>query len=192
MSNRIFKPLFNPERLLFTNTIPGHTMLIRKSFFEHLDNWNEHFYYDWWLAMFASLNDTIEMVNMPLSWHRRHDESVIETMKKRFSETKVLKPTYQPYLYGLKNLIRLRKKSTWKWFYSAIINYDHSNKLVNEFAYLLLQTDIVSLFKLFFLCSRKCQLIYPNINNEKVTFITYFRGFFYPFIFSYNNCNFDL
>ena len=43
----LLTPLFNSERLIFVNTIPGHTMLIRRSFCMELNNWSECIYYDW-------------------------------------------------------------------------------------------------------------------------------------------------
>ena len=105
----LLTPLFNSERLIFVNTIPGHTMLIRRSFCMELNNWSECIYYDWWLAVFASLNNSIVRVEFALSWHRIHEKSAIRTMREKYIRKEVIKPTYQPYLCGIRNLAQLRK-----------------------------------------------------------------------------------
>lgn len=187
-TKHLLSPLFNAERLIFVNTIPGHTMLIRRSFFMQLNNLSEHIYYDWWLAVFASLNNSIVKVELALSWHRIHGKSAIGMIRKTYVKKEVTKPTYQPYLYGLRNLTQLKKKKAWTLFYSAIVHSDDANDLVRKIASLQLRSDYISLLRFCVLCLKNNRLIYPNLHkgNNRI------RGFFYPFIFSYNNCCFNL
>ena len=163
-------------------------MLIRRSFCMELNNWSECIYYDWWLAVFASLNNSIVRVEFALSWHRIHEKSAIRTMREKYIRKEVIKPTYQPYLCGIRNLAQLRKKKAWTIFYSSIVQAKYANDLVRKIASLLLCSDYISLLRLCILCSKNSHLIYPNLSksNNRI------RGFFYPFIFSYNNCSFNL
>ena len=186
-------PLFNSERLIFANTIPGHTMLVRRSFFVGLNNWSDHFYYDWWLAVFASLNNSIVRVDISLNWHRTHEKSAIKMIRKTYIKKEISKPTYQPYLYGLRNLKQLKRKKAWTLFYSTIVAYDVPDNLAKKCAFLLLSNKWSSLLKLCVICSQNYGLIYPKSSNKRTNLIvSYLRGFFYPFIFSYNNCSFSL
>ena len=49
----------------------------------------------------AALENNIVYVNQPLNWHRKHEMSAIELLRKKYLPTGGKKrKAYQPYLYG--------------------------------------------------------------------------------------------
>ena len=57
-------------------------------------------------------------------------------------------------------------------------------------AKLMLDKNIISLIKLCVLCAKHRKTIYYNEASNGI--IGLFRSFFYPFIFAYNNIQYDL
>lgn len=188
----IISPYYNFERLLFTNCIPGHSMLVRKSFIYLPQVWNEHICYDWWFLICAHLNKGIIKIDMPLNWHRSHADSAIATIHRQYAHDTSTHPTYQPYLYGAAHLYRLRKKAVWQVFYNYIYTNTDSSAfaLSHKISHLLLQKERLSLLQLCFLCAKYREIIYPKPSAKGMK--AYIRGFFYPFIYAYSNTNFEL
>lgn len=188
----VISPLYNMERLIFSNCIPGHSMLIRQSFIRLPHVWNEHICYDWWFLICAHLNNGIAKIDIPLNWHRTHPESAIATIHRKYALRVTSHPTYQPYLYGIYHLYRLKKKETWQGFYSFV--YHHTNAslftLPHKISQLLLQKNPFALIHLCLLCMKYREKIYPNPFIKGIT--AYIRGLFYPFIYAYNNTDFEL
>lgn len=188
----VVSPLYNMERLLFTNCIPGHTMLIRKSFTLLPHVWNPHICYDWWFLICAHLNRGIVKTDIPLNFHRTHAESAIATLHREYAAGLHLRPTFQPYLYGPHRFYKLQKKKTWRSFYTFI--YTHTANTcfgtARKLSELLLQKNIFAWTRLCLLCLKHRKEIYPNPDVKGI--MAYIRGFFYPFINAYNNRDFEL
>lgn len=190
--HRIVSPQYAMEYMLFYDSIPGHTMLIRNSFFKSLPYWNEHILYDWWLSIHAHLGRGIVKVDIPLNWHRPHQSSAITSLMKKYASQRIPRPTYQPYLYGIANLRQLQSKKSFQEFYSYI--YQQANgpryHLVRRISSLLLKKDSISLLQLCFLCLKHKKTIYYYPDQKGI--MSYVRAFFYPFIYAYSNVYFEL
>ena len=187
-----YKPLpFTAETLLFRDTIPGHSMLIRRGFVETLRDWNGMtFYYDWWLAMNAALSDSIVKCEEPLVWHRVHSESAIAIAFKLQSNLQ-MKSKIAPYVLGIRCFFKLQKNESWQCFYQNVYNRTSEKKhpVLHEITELFDSRNPFELIKLCFLCMKYRRLVYPLPHTSK-GFLFAIRGFFSPFICSYYNIQF--
>ena len=189
---KILMPETNIERLMFSNTIPGHTMLLKREFIRRIE-WNNFINYDWWIAVCAALENNIVCVNQPLNWHRKHEMSAIELLRKKYLPTGGKKrKAYQPYLYGAAALKQLKQKESWKYLYSYIESHspEERNSVAHKLANLLQRTDASALLQLCFCCLWNRKKIYPGASLQKSP-VLLLRSFFYPFIFAYRNTNFE-
>lgn len=180
--------------LLFTPTIYGHTMLVKREVIHRIKDWGESYItYDWRLSLEACLGGGIKCVHEPLNWHRHHESSAIAVHRKNFmlhSE----KATWQPYVIGIFDYYRIKKKSGWKWLYAFMKEQtDGSFPLEHRLCSLLLKDDPVSVVLLCCLCMKSREKVnhrfagghgWGYCKNR-------LRGFFFPFIRSYTNTSFD-
>ena len=190
--SRTISPPYTMEYMIFYDSIPGHTMLLRNSFLRSLPFWNEHILYDWWLTLHAHLQKGLVKVDTPLNWHRPHQGSAMTTLLNKHVPRHIDHPTYQPYLYGLSNLRRLQNKSAFRNFYGYIHQQttDPRFHLVHKLSGLLLKKDLFSLLQLCFICLKHKKTIYYSPNQKGL--MSYVRAFFYPFIYAYSNIYFEL
>ena len=184
-------PQYALEALLF-NAFAGHTMLLERHFAQDQSHWLGYIPYDWSLAIQAQLHHGIVRIEKPLNWHRTHQESTVAVEQKKFHKEFDHKLTYQPYLYGLRNYRALQQKESWNLLYKYI--YDSTSNSFQPLAHtmsgLMLKKSIFALLHLCYLCMKHRHTIYYNNNAKGLSGII--RSFFYPFIFSYNNIQFDL
>ena len=168
---------YHIEKLLFTNTVWGHTMLCQRNFVQNPSNWIDSIWCDWSLAINASLQNGIVKVDEALVLWRRHD---MEISTKEFSKVK-RKPAYHAYLFGWITYKKLLKKENRRELYIHI--YEHTDKehfpLVHQFCDLLLKDDFVSILRLCRLCQINRHLIYFT---EQHGLMGWIRGFFFPFM----------
>lgn len=187
---KILTPETNIERLMFSNTIPGHTMLLKREFIRRIE-WNDLLYYDWWIAICAALENSIACANQVLSWHRKHEMSAIDLLRKKHqAANRGEQKAYQAYLYGAVALKELKQKESWKRLYAYIESQTPKDDLAHKLASLLLRTDTVSLFRLCLCCLKERQKIYPGASSQQSP-ILLLRSLFYPFIFAYRNTSFE-
>jgi len=66
----------DPKCIAMFNTISGHAMLIRKSLLEKALPIPPKVYYDWWLAMVAMCNGSVQFLPEILVYQRAHDQNV--------------------------------------------------------------------------------------------------------------------
>lgn len=174
--------------LLFSNTIPGHTMLIRREFLQKPEAWNEGFYYDWWLLVTSWLESRGPAhVEEALNWHRPHALSAIARLHAASGRKKAAKPSWQPYIFGWRDLKRLRKLPAWQLFYNYIYTHtaeDHE-PLVHQLAEAML--DERALGQLCRLCLKHRERVYPSCRGWKQKV----RAFCRPAIYAYGNASFD-
>lgn len=82
----------DPKCIAMFNTISGHAMLLRKSLLEKALPVPEGVYYDWWLAMVAMCNGSVQFLPEILVYQRAHDQNVTiqqlpeRTLRKQFRE----------------------------------------------------------------------------------------------------------
>lgn len=188
----VVSPLYNMERLLFTNCIPGHSMLVRQSFTRLPEVWNPHICYDWWFLICACFHNGIVKIDTPLNWHRSHPDSAIAAMHHQHAPKAVQCPTYQPYLFGISHFYQLQEKESWNSFYTYVYQHTGTDRypLSHRLSGLLLRQDPAALLHLCLLCLKHKGLVYPNPKTKGI--MAYIRGFFYPLINAYNNTNFEL
>lgn len=74
LENKTFKAY------LLHNYTTGHTCLFRKQFTELILPLPEVGYYDWWMGFVALYHQKIEFLDQPLTRHRVHSGSVIQTV----------------------------------------------------------------------------------------------------------------
>ncbi len=66
----------NPKSIAIFNTISGHAMLLRKSLLDKALPIPEDVYYDWWLAVVAMCNGSVQFLPEILVYQRAHDQNV--------------------------------------------------------------------------------------------------------------------
>ena len=184
--------------LLFTSSIAGHSMLLRRDFLQRDEVWMPHFFYDWSIAVNGYFygSRTVRRIEEPLDWHRSHDGeaalkhslAVLPAMKGR--------PTWQPYVKGLAAYRRLQLKPQWREFYSYVarctegVDTPHF-RLAHRLATLMLRRDPLSLLRLMWLCMRHRRTVYRD-KSRTGGLMGRVRGLFFPFIFAYRCPSFEL
>ena len=190
-----YSPLpFTAEALFFRDTIPGHAMLLKREFLVGLPDWdNMTFFYDWWLAMNAALEDSIIKCPMPLSWHRLHDQCVTLTTGKSMVAIRDNKSAIAPYIWGVGHYFKVRRLKSWRCFYGNI--HDKTSPghhpVLHEICGLFLTKGLTALFRQSYLCMKYRREIYP-LPHTSQGLVFALRGFFAPFICFYYNYNFRL
>ena len=186
----LVSPQYSLEALLFCG-FAGHTMLLRREFIQTSEYWIDKIMYDWSLAICAQLHGGIAFVDEPLNWHRTNEESACHVELKRYGKQVAVHPTYQPYLYGIRNFRRLQKKPNWQRLYTFI--YEHTEeerfRLAHRMTRCMLSHRLVSLLQLCWLCMRHGDSVYYRKNAKGI--MGKVRSFCYPLIFSYNNVQYD-
>lgn len=184
-------PQYSLEALLFGG-FAGHTMLLRRGFIQTDGYWIDHIHYDWSLAICAQLRNGIQMVNRPLNWHREHAASACAVENQTLGKASSGKSTWQPYIYGWRNYRRLQEKPNWRALYAYI--YFHTKapelRLAHTMSHCMLSRRPMALLRLCWLCMKHRQTVYYNKDIHGLKGMI--RGFFYPFIFAYNNIQYDL
>ena len=179
--------------------IAGHTMLLRRDFLQRDEAWLDRFFYDWSLAVDARFYGSREIrrIDTPLNWHRSHDgETALLQNLALFPRTS-RRPTWQPYVYGLRNYRRLQRKEAWTRFYSFVHSHsapftaDASTRLAHTMAGLMLRPGLLPLLRLMWLCMCHRSEVYPDASRTR-GLRGAIRGLFFPFIFSYRCSTFDL
>lgn len=183
-------PQYSLKALLF-NGFAGHTMLLRKDFAQNKANWLGYIHYDWSLAIHAQLQRGIVRIDEPLNWHRTHAMSAIAQENKAHGVDNTNIPKTAPYRYGYSNYRRLQRKENWQKLYQLIYEQAASkDPVAHKMVGWMLKKDCISLMRLCFFCARYRKEIYYNQNAKGI--MGWVRGFFYPFIFAYNNVQYDL
>lgn len=187
----IVSPQYALEALLFSG-FAGHTMLLRCDFIQDERNWIPHIHYDWSLGICAQMGRGIVRVEEPLNWHRMNDDSACANEMKMFGKHNKPKPTYEPYLQGWGNYRRLQLTENWQRLYHIIYEGTRRPELqtAHRMAGLMLSRSPLALLQLCWLCMKHRRKIYPNGGQGGLKGMI--RGFFYPFIFAYDNIQYDL
>lgn len=184
----VLTPINSFEYHLFTNTIPGHTMLIEKKFAHNIfTNWSILIIYDWWITINAHLNNGIICIKAPLNWHRPHSNSAVTLHLKERNKSFIIRPTWEPYIYGYRYYRKLQHLSVWTSLYTYIIhktNYPPAYSISKLF----LKKDFISHIHLCWLCLKNRKAL----GYTKRGIMSYIRGFFYPSIRAYGNTTFSL
>ncbi len=96
--HKTFKDLMNIQSyysgasFLLSNSVPGHAMLMKRSFVEKVLPLPRHIFFDLWLGFCAAANNGIRYVDEVLVHYRQHDANVVGTQK---SSNKKKKRTVQ-------------------------------------------------------------------------------------------------
>lgn len=190
---RLVEPQFSFETLVMYGSIAGHTMLLKGDFARNEEMWLNYVFYDWGLAINAQLRNGIVRTDEPLNWHRIHDEETGRLVHLKYMRRSDNPKRWEPYFYGYSNYRYLQKKENWKRLYSFIYTSTKDKKkfaIPCKMSYLMLQDDIFSLMKLCYICAKRRHTTYYLNNVHGIMGLI--RGFFYPFIFAYNNTSYDL
>lgn len=186
----LVSPQYSLEALLFCG-FAGHTMLFRRDFIQTEEYWIEGINYDWSLAICAQLHRGIVMIDEPLNLHRTNQESACSVDMRKHGVSADQRPTWQPYVYGIRNYRRLQKKPVWKRLYTYI--YDNTtlerHAVAHRMSGLMLHGGLLSLFKLCLICLKYGDSIYYSKGQKGMRGAI--RKFAYPLIFSYNNISYD-
>lgn len=186
----LVSPQYSLEALMFYG-FAGHTMLFRREFIQTSEYWIDKINYDWSLAICAQLHRGIVMVDRPLNLHRTNDESACSVNLKEHGVKADARPTWQPYVYGIKNFRRLQQKPNWKRLYTYVYNHTTApeHAVAHRMADYMLRSDLLSLIKLCSICLKYGDHIYYRKGQKGV--MGAIRKFCYPLIFAYNNVNYD-
>lgn len=178
------------EDLLFTNVIPGHTMLVRRSFVGHETAWNDDFYYDWWFLLMAHMGGGVARVDEALNWHRPHEASAIARLRQQRGGTRrEAHASWHPYVFGWLDLARLRHEKRWQQFYRSLLTIIPAEKqpVAHALCAALLGRSGGTL-RLCCLCLRHRRLVYPS--KGEPDWKNRLRAFCYPAIYAYGNTTF--
>ena len=189
-NTHLVNPQYSLEALLFCG-FAGHTMLLRREFVQTEEYWLSNIIYDWSLAICAQLHGGIVMVDEPLNWHRTTLMSACQKEMKEAGLNPKIHPTYQPYLYGIRNYRHLQEQANWKMLYTYIYRNTQEKRfaLAHQMAGLMLNRSLKALFSLCRLCLKHSDTIYYNKNQKGI--MRKIRAFCYPLIFSYNNVQYN-
>ena len=188
----VVDPQYSLESLVFRSTIAGHSMLCRRDFIQLPECWCLDVIYDWNVAICAHFHGGIIKIDKPLNWHRTNLQSACYEMLRKNKVDFTQRPTYQPYLYGIRNYRHLQQKAKWKLVHQFIC--DHTVGMpqlqtAHTMAQLMLKTDILSLGRLCMLCLKHGDRIYPNKGRHGL--MGKIRQLCYPLIFAYNNTYYE-
>ena len=76
------------RQLMFFNTISGHNIMFRKKLLEMDGPFPTGVYYDWWLAIIASVFGNITTTNEVLTFHRYHESNLTLGKKDEGKQTR--------------------------------------------------------------------------------------------------------
>ena len=194
-NTHVVRPQYGLKALLF-HGFAGHTMLLKGEFARNPGAWMPHMIYDWGLAVKAYLTDepAIARIDEPLNWHRSYPD---ETAQRQHTER--MKAAghgsggpLAAYMHGLKHYRRLQQKPAWQLFYKAIADEAprHGHATEGLMAALMLRNGAAPLLRLCLLCARHRREAYPD-PAKAAGAMGVLRGFFMPFIFAFNNTEFD-
>ena len=82
------KSYYNGAPFLLSNTVPGHTMLVRLDFLTQLVPFPAHLFYDLWIAYNAAARNGIKYVDEVLVHYRQHCANVVGTRMSGNKRTK--------------------------------------------------------------------------------------------------------
>lgn len=186
----LVSPQYSLEALLFCG-FAGHTMLLRRDFIQTSEYWIDKMMYDWSLAICAQLHGGITMVDEPLNWHRTNLESACHEEMRKAGRKIGEHPTYEPYLYGIGNYMKLQRQPNWKRFYTYVYKNTREKRfaLAHQMTRYMLHRNLVSLFCLCYLCLKYGEKIYYSKNQKGL--MGKIRSFCYPLIFSYHNTQYN-
>lgn len=77
------------EKLVYYNCVAGHTCLIKKELIAITPEFDQYFYYDWWLAYTAACTGKINYLTDKLVLHRKYEESSTGQDKSNASKIRV-------------------------------------------------------------------------------------------------------
>lgn len=66
--------------------VTGAAMMVSRQLIDLVDEIPEHFLHDEWLSVVASINNSIEAINMPTFCYRQHSTNVVGAKKRSFTE----------------------------------------------------------------------------------------------------------
>lgn len=188
----VVRPQYSPEALLFAG-FAGHTMLLRREFVQDEANWIPRFFYDWGLAICAQLGNGIAFVDEPLNWHRTVSNSACAELGKKHGGATQRHKSWKPYLYGYRNYRRLQQAPAWRPLYKFIQSRSAGSArlcLMHKMSGLMLSHSPLALLRLCAICMAHRKSIYPDRHQAGIMGMV--RGFAYPFIFAYNNYQYNM
>lgn len=159
----------DPIQLAMFNTMSGHAMIIKKSFINSLPPIPATVYYDWWLAMQATMHGGIQFLPEILVYQRAHDNNV--TIQKGLSETEhrnAYRNMLQLHLQAWLDIPNLDTTQVqfFKTFHTLWSQSLHQSMNVRLFCFLLQHHK-----QLFYYKVRK----FPLISAVKVSFLFSFK-----------------
>lgn len=173
------------RRLMFTNCVPGHTMLLRRDFLLSLPEWDYAVFYDWWLAVCAVLGGGLVHLDEPLNWHRPHAASAITELFRGQNERRgSTKRPWAAYVAGWGDFVRLRRNPSWQRFYAHI--YNRTSATFHPEAHALCGAMLGrdgGLFRLCRLCLKWRADIYPRKGEPR--WLNALRAFCWPAIYAH-------
>lgn len=171
--------------------IAGHTMLAKRHFIQHEEYWIDDFWYDWSLLLHAHLQGGVTAVHEPLNWHRDYAESITNSQHNQYYKETGKKPTYQPYVEGLKNIRRLQQKPRYRKLYTYLYEQTAVPQFerVHTMCRLMQSKNLFDLIHLGYICMIHRERIYPG--NKTKGLMGRVRSFFFPAIFAYHCTLYD-
>lgn len=106
---------------LLSNTVPGHSMLLKKDFVKKILPFPKHLFFDLWIAFNAAANNGIKYVDKTLVHYRQHTSNLVGT---RMSANKRIKLTKQEEFD--------RKKIELETLATAPIKDEHTEEMLAE------------------------------------------------------------
>lgn len=189
-ASHLIDPQHLLEGLMFC-AFAGHSLLLRRDFIQQPSTWSLPVAFDWGIEVNAQLGRGLTMVEEPLNWHRDNEDSACHVANRQRGVTGK-KERLRPYYCGFANYRRLQQKPAWKTFYSHIHELSADKPrlaLAHRISGCMLSTSLPSLLKLCLLCLKNGSNVYASKGQSGL--MGKVRAFCYPFIFAYQNYNFE-
>jgi glycosyltransferase involved in cell wall biosynthesis len=175
-------PNYQIERLVSINSLPGHTMLFKKSLLDKIPvEYKNLRMYDYMIALVAASYNEIHYCKKNLVNHRRHEKAVtysrpLNTKFNISNSLLTLKRTFFLYL-ELKDLLKSRYMEMYEFL--KILPKEQSVKEdAQKLCNLLSKKGLCSFFKSVILCiSLRDKIFYSKENNQ---FLSVLRAAYFP------------
>lgn len=94
----------NTRQLLFYNTVSGHALMLHKKLLQYALPFPNGIYYDWWLALNASIQGAVALYDEALVLHRQHDSNASHLV----NESRLKEKFFAERIHALQSFTKLK------------------------------------------------------------------------------------
>ena len=175
------KPNVYIERLIYINSMPGHTLLLKKSLIDLVSDKIHFLIYDQLLSITASAFDKISFLEKVLVHQRRHSNAA--TYNIPVNTQRNIKNYFYYCIRTLTNHIELRNEIQiyFSQIYQLLESFPEQNSVkanAQKMALYQSQKGVIAYVKLLILCVKLRKRIFHT--KEKNEFVSILRAIYFP------------